>query len=670
MDNMEFEILAPAGSQESLVAGVRCGANAVYLGGKVLNARRNAGNFNDEELERAVAYCHQRGVKVYLTMNTLCKDSEMEAAYNLVEKALSFGVDAFIVQDLGIIKMIKSCFPDAKLHGSTQMSIAIPEGVNALKEMGISRAVLPREMTAEEIAEIREKTDSELEIFVHGALCMSVSGQCYLSSVIGQRSGNRGLCAQPCRLSFSADNSKSFDLSLKDLSLIRQLSKIKKLGVISLKIEGRMKRPEYIAAAVTAVKKAINDEYSIKDEIMLKSVFSRSGFTQGYFNNEMNREMFGIRQKEDVVAANDVLKELSHLYDNENPLVPVSLKLECLRDKPVKLTAFALGKTAEIIGDIPETAINKPMSKAGLTERLSKLGGTQFYAESIDVVLDDGLIVPASKINALRREAVQKLSETERKSVKALPMEKIQSGTKAVKPYFTARFADAEQIPDKHSFERIFIPIWSDVEDFVDNRAGVELPRGLFGKEEQIEKRLKQLKKAGVKNALCGNLGSYKLAERLGFNVYGDFGLNIFNSVSANQINSPILSFELTVDEANKINAKETGIIAYGRLPLMLTRNCPVKNNIGCEKCRKNGFLTDRKGISFPVVCSPYPCVEILNSVPLYMADRMREIKTDFIHFYFTNESKEDVEKISALYKNGNKANFDYTRGLYYRGVL
>lgn len=670
MDNMKFEILAPAGSQESLVAGVRCGANAVYLGGKVLNARRNAGNFNDEELEWAVAYCHQRGVKVYLTMNTLCKDSEMEAAYNLVEKALSFGVDAFIVQDLGIIKMIKTCFPDAKLHGSTQMSIATPEGVNALKEMGISRAVLPREMTAEEIAEIREKTDSELEIFVHGALCMSVSGQCYLSSVIGQRSGNRGLCAQPCRLSFSADNSKSFDLSLKDLSLIRQLSKIKKLGVISLKIEGRMKRPEYIAAAVTAVKKAINDEYSIKDEIMLKSVFSRSGFTQGYFNNEMNREMFGIRQKEDVVAANDVLKELSHLYDNENPLVPVSLKLECLRDKPVKLTAFALGKTAEIIGDIPETAINKPMSKESLTERLSKLGGTQFYAENIDVVLDDGLIVPASKINALRRDAVQQLSETERKSVKALPMEKIKSRTKAVKPYFTARFADAEQIPDKHFFERIFIPIWSDIEDFVDNRAGVELPRGLFGKEEQIEKRLNQLKKAGVKNALCGNLGSYKLAERLGFNVYGDFGLNIFNSVSANQINSPILSFELTVDEANKINAKETGIIAYGRLPLMLTRNCPVKNNIGCEKCRKNGFLTDRKGISFPVVCSPYPCVEILNSVPLYMADRMREIKTDFIHFYFTNESKEDVEKISALYKNGSGADFDYTRGLYYRGVL
>ncbi|MDE6723417.1 MAG: U32 family peptidase [Eubacterium sp.] len=667
---MKFEILAPAGSQESLVAGVRCGADAVYLGGKVLNARRNAGNFNDEELEKAVAYCHQRGVKVYLTMNTLCRDDEMEEAYNLVEKALSFGVDAFIVQDLGVIKMMKTCFPDAKIHGSTQMSVITPEGVHALKEMGISRAVLPREMTADEIAEIREKTDLELEMFIHGALCMSVSGQCYLSAMIGQRSGNRGLCAQPCRLSFSAGNSRSFDLSLKDLSLIRQLTKIKKLGVISLKIEGRMKRPEYIAAAVTAVKKAINDEYSIKDEIMLKSVFSRSGFTQGYFNNEINKAMFGTRQKEDVVAAKDVLKELSHLYDHENPLVPIDLGLECLSGKPVKLTASALGKTVEVLGDIPETAINKPMSKEGLTERLSKLGGTQFYANDVDVRLDDGLIVPASKINALRREAVEKLSETERQKVRAFPMEKVQRRAKAGRLYFTARFSDAEQIPDNHPFERIFIPIWSSIEDFIDNRAGVELPRGLFGKEEQLEKRLVQLKKAGVKNALCGNLGSYRLAERLGFQVFGDFGLNAFNSGSANQINSPILSFELTIDEANRINAEDTGIIAYGRLPLMLTRNCPVQNNIGCEKCRKNGSLTDRKGMVFPVVCSPYPCVEILNSVPLYMADRMHEIKTDFIHFYFTNESKEEIEKIAALYKNRSKADFDYTRGLYYRGVL
>ena len=667
---MKFEILAPAGTWESLVAGVRCGANAVYLGGKALNARRNAGNFNNEELVEAVAYCHARGVEVYLTVNTLCKDGELGDAYELIKFALDCGVDAFIVQDLGVIKLIRECFPEARIHASTQVSAMTPKGFKTLENMGASRAVLPREMTAEEISEIRKSTDMELEMFVHGALCMSVSGQCALSAMIGQRSGNRGLCAQPCRLSFSADNSGGFDLSLKDLSLIKSLKEIESLGVISLKIEGRMKRPEYVAAAVTAIKKAIDGAYSPDDEKMLKSVFSRSGFTQGYFENKMNAAMFGVRQKEDVVAAKPVLKELSHLYDSENPLVPMNMEFECLKEKPVILKASALGRTAEIMGDVPEAAINKPMSEESLHERLSKLGGTQFFAENVKITLDDGLIVPVSKINALRREAVERLSAEEAPVPICLPMPVITPRSDPAKPYFTARFSSADQIPDRHPFKRVFIPIWSSAEDFVDNSAGVELPRGLFGKEKELIERLEKLKKIGVKNALCGNIGSYALAEKMGFKVYGDFGLNIFNSISAKEINSPILSFELALDEANRINAKDTGIIAYGRLPLMLTRNCPVKNNIGCGRCGKKGALTDRKGARFPVVCSPYPYVEILNSVPLYMADRLDEIKTDFVHFYFTDESKSQIKKIISLYENRKKADFDYTRGLYYRGVF
>lgn len=667
---MNLEILAPAGSQESLIAGVRCGANAVYLGGKTLNARRNAGNFNNEELKNAVEYCHSHGVKVYLTMNTLCADGEFNDAYELVAYALSVGVDAFIVQDIGVAKMIKQCFQQAVLHASTQMSVMTVSGVKALEEAGFARVVLPREMTADEIREIRKNTTVELEMFIHGALCMSVSGQCYLSAMIGQRSGNRGLCAQPCRLSFSANNSHSHDLSLKDLSLMRHIKELKELDVLSLKIEGRMKRPEYVAAAVTGVKKAIAGEYSIKDEIELKSVFSRSGFTAGYFKNEMNKAMFGTRQKEDVMAAKDVLKELSHLYDNENPLLPLDIKFTCKKGESVSLTASALGKTVTVTGDTPEIAINKPMTADGLTERLSKLGGTQFYAGNIEIDLDGGLIIPASKINALRREAVENLSVPEKITVEAKPLPTIGKRIKSGKPYFTARFADASQIPDKHPFKRIFIPIWSSAEDFIDNRAGVEIPRGLFGKEEEIKEKLKKLKKLGVKNALCGNISSYTLARELGFEAYGDFGLNIFNSNSASEINSPILSFELTVEGANAINADDTGIIAYGRLPLMLTRNCPIKNNIGCAECGKNGRLTDRKGIEFPVICSPYPCVEILNSVPVYMADRMHEIHTDFIHFYFTGETQADIEKIIFLYQNEAKPPFDYTRGLYYRGVL
>lgn len=665
---MELEILAPAGSKESLISAVRCGANAVYLGTKNFNARRNADNFDFDELMESVKYCHQRNVKVYVTMNTLVTDDEMKGAYDTVKSAMECGVDGFIVQDLGLAKMMHKCFPDARLHASTQCSVNTPDGFKRLEELGFCRAVIPREMTANEIREIRNATDIELEMFVHGALCMSVSGQCYMSAMLGSRSGNRGLCAQPCRLSFSADNSGSCDLSLKDLSLISKIKDIEDLGVISLKIEGRMKRPEYVAGAVTACRKAIDGIYSQDDENVLRSVFSRSGFTDGYFTGK-RLDMFGTRQKEDVVSAKDVLKDLSHLYDNENPLIPVDMHLTCKAGMPIKLTISTSDKSITVSSVVPEIAINKPMTSDLLSTRIAKLGGTQYYARDISIDLDDGLIVPASKINELRRMAIEKLDESTIPPVNALPMDEITHTKKSAKPYFTARFIDADTIPSEHPFKRVFIPIWSNDEDFKKHNAGVEIPRGLFGKENDLKQRLSHLKAIGVTMALCSNLGAYKTAKEMGFEVYGDFGLNIFNSTSANQISSPILSFELTIDQANRINAEDTGIIGYGKLPLMLTRNCPIKNNIGCDKCKKNGTLTDRKGYKFQVKCSSYPCVEVLNPLPLYMADRIKEIHTDFIHFYFTDESKDEINNIVKLYENESKIDTKYTRGLYYRGV-
>lgn len=666
---MKIEILAPAGSMESLVAAVRCGANAVYLGTKSLNARRNANNFDTNELKEAVKYCHERNVLVYLTANTLVADDEMMEAYSTIKSAMECNVDGFIVQDLGLAKMIKNCFPTARLHASTQCSVNSPAGFKALEELGFCRAVIPREMSLDEINEIRKATNMELELFVHGALCMSVSGQCYLSAMLGGRSGNRGLCAQPCRLSFSADNSGSFDLSLKDLSLIKHIKKIEDAGVISLKIEGRMKRPEYVAAAVTACKKAIDEEYNDDTEKVLKSVFSRSGFTDGYFIGD-RKNMFGTRQREDVISANEVLKDLSHLYDNENPLIPVDFKFSCKANQNITLTASTKDKAVTVSGAIPEVAINKPMTKELLEKRLSKLGGTQYYLNGIEIDLDDGLIVPASEINGIRRLAVEKLNEQDEIKFECLEPNFVKPLKKDNDPYYTARFLNPDSIPDRHPFKRVFIPIWSSDEDFVDNRAGVEIPRGLFGMEEKLTKQLEHLRKIGVKKALCSNLGAYKLAKDMGFEVYGDFGLNIFNSENASQFNSPILSFELTLDRANSINQADTGIIGYGKLPLMLTRNCPVKNNIGCDECRKKGELTDRKGYKFRVKCSQYPCVEILNPLPLYLGDRMSEVKTDFVHFYFTDESRADVEQIVNIYKKGEKLDSKYTRGLYYRGVL
>lgn len=666
---MKYEILAPAGGMESLIAGVRSGANAVYLGGKLFNARRNAGNFDDGELKNAIQYCHGRGVKVYLTLNILISDNEFEDAYSTVKKALSFGADGFIIQDLGLAKMIKEHFPQAKLHASTQMSIMTPGGVKFAENAGFSRIVLPREMSLEEIKEIRNHTNLELEIFVHGALCMCVSGQCYLSSVIGSRSGNRGLCAQPCRLPFTAKgDKKEYALSLKDLSLIRHLDELD--GITSLKIEGRMKRPEYVSAAVTSIKKAIDGDLSDNDTKILRSVFSRSGFTDGYFVGLTGSNMFGTRQKEDVVSAKEVLKEISHNYDNENPLLPVDMKFVCRAGEPCCLTASAMNRTVTVTGETPETAINKPMTVQSLTERLSKLGGTQFYARKVEADIDEGLIIPVSKINELRRTAVEKLSQTEETKVIAKPLSIIPCANKNSVPYLTASFRNAKQIPDRHPFKRIFIPMDSSAEDFVDNRAGVVLPRGLFGMENIVRDRLEKLKKIGVTKALCGNIGSYRLAEDMGFEAFGDFGLNIFNSQSANIINHPILSFELTLEQANRINAPDTGIIVYGKVPLMLTRNCPVKNSIGCSECGRKGKLTDRKGYEFEVICSQYPCAELLNSVPVYMLDRMNEVKTDFAHFYFSTETKKEVEKILKLCESGAKPDFRYTRGLYQRGTL
>lgn len=666
---MKFEILAPAGSMESLVAGVRSGANAIYLGGKSFNARRNAGNFDNEEMKKAVEYCHQRGVKVYLTLNIIVSDEEMREAYNAVKDALSNGIDAFIVQDIGVAKMIREHFPTARLHGSTQMSIMSPSGAKAAEQMGFKRIVLPREMSLDEIKEIRENTSLELELFVHGALCMSVSGQCYLSSMIGSRSGNRGLCAQPCRLPFTAGGNATHALSLKDLSLVSELDKL--VGITSLKIEGRMKRPEYVSAAVSAVKKAIDGKYTPSDEFMLRSVFSRSGFTDGYLNAKLGKNMFGTRQKEDVVSAsNSVLKEIAKNYEKEVPLLPANIDFVCKNGENALLKMRSGDKSVKVVGDVPEKAINKPMTAESLTERLGKLGGTQFYANEVNITVDDGLILPASKINEMRREAVEKLNKTDKISFKYKAFDVVRAKAKNSTPYATASFKSAAQIPDKHPFKTVFIPIDSSVEDFVDNRAGVVLPRGLFGIENELKSKLEKLKKAGVNKALCGNIGSYQLCKDMGFEVWGDFGLNVFNSVSANLVERPILSFELTQSQINNINAPDTGMLVYGYAPLMLTRNCPIKNDIGCFECNGHGHLTDRKGMKFPVICSDFPCVEMLNCVPTYMLDRLDEIHTDFIHFAFTVESEKQVENIISLYESGAKPDFKYTRGLYQRGAL
>lgn len=671
------EILAPAGSMQSLRAAVLCSADAVYLGVKQLNARRSADNFDFDTLNEAVRFCHTRGVKVYLALNTLINDSEIHTATTIIERACAAGIDALILQDFAAARIASECAPDMPLHASTQMSVQTLAGLNRLYEAGFKRAVLPREMSRDEIFRLCEKSPVELEMFIHGALCMCVSGQCELSAVLGSRSGNRGACAQPCRLPFSADGSKErYDLSLKDLSLTDRIKELADAGIASFKIEGRMKRPEYVAAAVRACRDSLGGEISPQLKNDLKNVFSRSGFTDGYYTGRLGADMFGTRRKEDVVSAKDALDRLSKLYEKEAPRFACELALTAHRGESVTLSAKAAGETVFCdSGFIPQEALNKPLTKESAAAQLSKTGGTQFYVDKIDSVIDSRINVPVSVINNLRRNVIDELQNrlAANKDKPFTAHKETLPPHRADEPEIICRFRDENQIPDDISgISEIIIPLENIKTKF---NVSAEIPRGIFGTENEISNRLKALKERGVHSAWAGTLDGIALAQSAGLEVTAGYGSNIFNSLSAEKmrldgVKKILLSAELNLAQIKNIGGEiPRGVFAYGRLPLMLTRNCPVRNVRTCAECKKSGTLTDRKNTIFPIECHNL-CSDILNSRPVYMADRLGEIKNvDFILLYFTDESASRAAQIISAYKNSLKPQGDFTRGLFYRGV-
>ena len=682
---MAAEILAPAGSFESLTAAVRCGANAVYLGGKALNARRNAANFSDEELKKAVEYCHSRNVKVYLTLNTLVGDNEKETAYEAIECACKADVDALILQDIGLASMVRQVSPDMPMHASTQMSVQSIEGIRILEKLGFSRAVLPRELSEEEIKAISEQTDMELEYFVHGALCMCVSGQCLMSAMLGGRSGNRGLCAQPCRLPFGVNGKGGNNLSLKDLSLVDEISRLEKAGICSFKIEGRMKRPEYVAAAVTACKNSINNTPDEEINNSLHAVFSRSGFTKGYFEGKLGKEMFGTRRKEDVENAAPVLSGLQKLYNNENPLIPVDFSLVFKSDNPIKLTASTLGKTVCITGEkSPEKAINKPLSRDDLIGRLSKCGGTQFYINNVNIDFEEGLIVSAGSLNALRRDVLTALENSiaEKKNISVNEYKNTFFRHSANEFSIHARFFNEEQIPDDlNGISRVIVPIETSpevVKPLISQgiEVAAEIPAAVFGNSEKYIKKLTVLKENGLSLAWTCTLDGVGIAEKTGLRFAAGFGMNIYNSISLGEIESLgakdcLVSCEAQMNDISRLGGDiPRGIMIYGKIPLMMTRNCPVKNKLTCGECQQKSFLVDRMGIEFPVICKNGASF-ILNSRPLWIADKKNEIKNiDFGLIYFTNETESECKKIISEVKNGSNPPSEFTRGMYFKGVL
>lgn len=681
------EILAPCGSSEALGAALRCGADAVYLGGENFSARQNAANFNNDELKKAVYECHKRGVKLYLAINTLITDEQLEQCIDAVKNACELGVDGLITQDLALAEIVKVCCPKMEIHSSTQMTIHTKRGAEVAKSLGFSRVVLSRELPFEIIADIAAMP-IETEVFVHGALCMSVSGQCFMSAVIGSRSANRGLCAQPCRLPMTAVKGKEeYALSLKDMCEIDHVKELVSAGVDSLKIEGRMKRPEYVAAAVNAYKKAVNGEHY--DISLLESVFSRSGFTDGYITNKKGSEMFGIRTKEDVTAAAKALPKLHELYRHEEKRSGIKIHCIVKKDCPMIVTAEdENGIGVNAAGDVPQVAVNRACDIDMLKKQFSKLGDTIYSLHEFSAEIDDGLAVSASKLNELRRQLVQKLddkrAEDNSKAVSFdqnnlifdFPMRK-----KPAEPKIRVSVTELNQLDciDFSQVEMIVIPLvlvrQAVEKGFPKEKIMVSMPRFTFDEQSDF-KILKNAHKYGIDNLLCTNIAHISMGKELGMIIHTDFGFNTANSLALKQLKEmgvadAICSFELKASQINRLAGFiPVGIIAYGRLALMLTANCPVNKSAGCEKCQKR--LWDRTGREFPVKCNKKQgYVEILNSEILSLADKRDDFAVDFIRLDFYEESAQRVKEVVDAYHNGCNLNIDrITRGLYYRGVI
>lgn len=675
-----MEILAPVGGREQLIAAVRSGADAVYLGAKGFNARQNAENFDETGLEETVRYCHERGVRVHVTLNTLAADDELPALYATADQIAAAGADAVIVQDMAAVNYLRTTYPELPLHASTQAVVHNTESAEFFRRLGFSRVVLARELTLKEIRKIHENVDIELEAFVHGALCMCVSGACYLSSAIGGRSGNRGLCAQPCRLNFRSGE-REYALSLKDMSHIKHIRALAEAGVSSFKIEGRMKRPEYVSAATRAcILSAGGEAY---DEDTLRAVFSRGGFTDGYLTGRRNTDMFGRRGKEDVTAAAKVLKQIENTYHKENPLLKVDFALDVSKEK-CTLRAYCAGTAAEISGPGAIEARERGTDEALAAKSLGKLGGTQFFLGEVSVSGDSGLMVPPSVLNSMRREAAEALIE---KLGKKTSYEKAETEA-GMLPEHTARpmtlwarFFSAGQISCADGYEKIIVPVFEvcahpELLEKYGEKLIAEAPYVAFPEyEDKVREAFKKLSSLGLAGIYAENVYALELGRELGLEIYGGAGLNILNSdalymYEKSGLTAATLSFEINMAKAEKIKcAVKRGIVAYGRLPLMRVRNCPCKSERGCGDCAGDRSLTDRKNEVFPVLCENRMYSTVLNCVPLHIAEK--KIKNiDYLLLYFTKEDKKQCREIYEDYVLHRPYGRPRTGGLYYRELL
>ncbi len=626
----------------------------------------NAKNFAGDALREAIDKCRTHGVRTNITLNTLVHNREMKSLLSYVEQLYNAGCDALIVADIGAARLIHQYFPDLELHASTQAAGHNLAAAETLAKLGFSRMVAARELSFADLTTLCSQSPIETEMFIHGAICVSQSGQCLASSLIGGRSGNRGECAQPCRLPYRKCGDKkakdTYALSIKDMCLASHITEILSLGAASLKIEGRMKSPDYVYG-VTSIYRRLLDERrnAAPNELaQLKALFSRSGFTDGYFIGKLGREMLGIRTDADKADSAAKAQPTDYAALVRERRRPLDLSLKISAGKPIELAARSGNFEASASGQIPEIAKNRPMTVESVSKNLTKLGSTPFYADNVDIQLDENLILPLSAINALRREATDKLTEMllTRRSGK-LPDTIDQPQYKASKPLRTARFHSYDRIPqDASVYDIVYMPLERFDGQMSDRVNGVIIPPVVFDSEsDKIEAMLKAASAAGIRHALVSNLGHIELAKKANMLVHGDFRLNIYNGWSAQTLIELGFADLMASPELTLPQLRDLGLSAviYGRIPLMVLEKCVIRDLYSCSECSRSDFLMlrDRKGADFPITRAFEHRNILYNSVPIYMADRIDELRSyriDGEHFIFTDETIDRAADIGAAY--------------------
>ena len=689
---MSMELLSPAGSPESLRAAVQSGAGAVYLGWGDFNARRSAKNFSDEEFADALRYCHERGVRVFLTLNTLLTDRELPRALETATAACRMGVDSVLVQDWGLFDLLRQALPDLPLHASTQMSLFTSGGCREMAADGCERVVIARECSAADTAEICKNCPAEVEVFVHGALCMCYSGQCEMSALIGGRSGNRGRCAQPCRLPYGVNEpaKKNYPLSLKDSCLADRLGEMAEMGVACLKLEGRMKRPEYVAVITRIYARLLAEgrRPTAAEKAELEQAFSRSGFTDWYWQGRHGAGMFGTRP-ENAPDPKELFAQAKAAYEKgDQRTVPVRFACTVRAGVPCALTAETEdGRAVTVTGPVPEAARSRAVTAEELCQRLRKTGGTAYRCKAVTAEVDEGLSLPASAVNALRRDALAALTDarTAPPQRRELPVPPPPAGDRAAAaPRFTVSVTTAAQLtPQLLALgpARVYVPLELLAAFTALPEADTEwcaiLPRVWRDRDEaELRRWLDHAKALGVTAVLTGNIGHLSLVRDTGLAVYGDYGLNVFNGRALDYLrkkglSSACLSFELRFAQLRDLpKCLPAEAIVYGRLPLMITENCLIENAGAC-RCDRPNFLTDRTGAAFPLLPAYGHRTEIQNSRVLWLADRpeYRRLGLSFARLRFTTETPEECLRVFRDYQAGAAASGEFTRGLYERGV-